>query len=89
MLVKVFVLPALNFLKQKVKFLGQHNCFYPEIHSGERKEFISFFKMTHTQVLSHRDHFRRLPFTTGTILSVGSLIHSDWIHCSAVLMDVL
>ena len=36
-----------------------------------------------------KDHFPRLHLTTGTILSVGSLIRSDWIHCSAILMDVL
>lgn len=36
-----------------------------------------------------KDHFPWLHLTTGTILSIGSLIQSDWIHCSAVLMDVL
>lgn len=36
-----------------------------------------------------KDHFPWLHLTTGTILSIDSLIQSDWIHCSAILMDVL
>lgn len=38
---------------------------------------------------SCKDHFPWLHLTTGTILSIGSLIQSDWIHCSAIQMDVL
>lgn len=33
-----------------------------------------------------KDHFPWLHLTT--ILSIGSLIQTDWIHCSAILMDV-
>lgn len=38
---------------------------------------------------SRKDHFPWLHLTTGTILSIASLIQTDWIHCSAILMDVL
>lgn len=65
--------------------------------AGEGKEFRYFdsAKWFMPRFLSGiffppcKDHFPWLHLTTGTILSIGSLIQSDWIHCSAVLMDVL
>lgn len=45
--------------------------------------------ITHMHPSPHKDYFPWLHLTTGTILSVGSLTQSDWIHCSAILMDVL